>query len=470
MQNLSMEQAADAWRWNLDTYAKRVSGGKWLPYRWHVYLAQRLIEAVLAGNARIIVTAPPRHGKSELTSRWLSTWFLDMFPDKRVILSSYAAALATDWSEKVRDTFDGRNAEVWTRLDQNHALKGDWRTTAGGGMRAVGVGGGITGFGADLLAIDDPIKDWYEAQSPAALRRVVDWFNGTLYHRLEPGGSIILIQTRWSEADLAGYLIDEHEDDWVEIRMPALAGEDDLLGRREGEALCPERYDEAQLAKIRRAVGAQVFAGLFQQLPAPAEGNIIKREWIKYYGGPTGIELPEELRQFQSWDLNFGEETARGSFVVGQVWGEGGGAWLLDQVRGRWDFVETKDQLKKLSKRWPQAREKLVENKAAGAPLISDLRGSVMGLLPKNPKGSKTARLMSVAPFFESGDVWFPHPSIAPWVPELVEEIVTIPNAENDDQGDTLSQALASCARGMDYDITFGGDSLVRESPWTSGW
>lgn len=441
-------RARDAWRWNLDTYAARVSDGRWKAYLWHVHLADKLMEAVLAGRGRIIVTAPPQHGKSTLVSEWLPTWFLDLFPTRRVILSSYASPLATSKSEAVRDRFDGTNPHTWARLNPKHASKAEWLLGEGGGMKAVGVGSGITGFGGDLILIDDPTKDWAEAQSAAAKQRVIDWFNGTLYHRkTSEETTFILIQTRWNEGDLAGYLLNEHADDWTEIRMPAIAEKDDELGREIGEPLCPERFGKEDLLATKRAVGSRIWAGLFQQRPAPADGNIIKRDWIQFYGGPTGVEVPESQRQFQSWDINGGDETAKGSHNVGQVWGEGGGAWLLDQVRGRWPYTETKKKLLRLSIRWPRARKKYVEAKAAGIPLISELRGKAnrLKLVPIKPKGSKVARLEAVAHWFEEGDVWFPHPQDAPWVPELVEEIVTFPNAEGDDQADTLSQALSQC-------------------------
>ncbi len=468
---ISIDQVEDAWRYNLDTYAERVSDGDWLPYRWHVYLAQKLAEAVLAGRKRIIITAPPQHGKSTLAAEWLPAWYLDTFPTKRVILASYASPLAVSKSEKVRDLFDGTNPHTWARLNPNHSTKAEWLLKEGGGMKAVGVGSGITGFGGDLIIIDDPIKDWFEAQSTAALQKVIDWFNGTLYHRkTSRDTTFVLIQTRWNKRDLAGYLLTEHADDWVEIRLPALAEEEDAkrgigpdpLGRAPGEALCSERFDEEDLQATKKAVGARIWAGLFQQRPAPVEGNIIKRDWIKYYGGPTGIELPEEGEQGQSWDLNAGEETAKGSHNVGQVWQA---MWLIDQVRERWGYTETKAQLKKLSEKYPKARKKYVEKKAAGTPLINELKASVPGIIPVTPRGSKTARLESVAPYFEAGDVYFPHPAIAPWVPNLVEEVVTHPNADADDQVDTLSQWLNQCRTHTIRPMKLNLDVGVRSNP-----
>ncbi len=435
----SIEQIEDSWRYNLDTFAGRVSGGRWLPYKWHVYLAQKLVEAVLRGNGRIIITAPPRHGKSELTSRWLPTWFLDTFPDKRIILASYASTLATDWSEKVRDTFDGTNEHVWAKLNPAHSKRDDWQLAESGGMRSVGVIGGITGFGGDLVLIDDPHKDWAEVQSPTNRAKVVAWFNNTLYHRLEPDATIILIQTRWHEGDLAGYLLDDHEDDWVEIRLPALAEEDDPLGRAEGEALCPERYTVDRLKKIEKAMGPHVFAGLFQQRPAPIEGGMVKLAWLRYYD-----QKPKSFDEMlQSWDLSF-DGGPKSSYVVGQVWGRvGADCYLLDQVRKQMDFPETLVAFRKLSAKWPRARRKIVEKKANGAALISSLRRKISGIVPENPEGSKELRLASVTPIFESGNVHIPNPAHVPWVKEYVYEITTFPGVKADDQVDTTSQALA---------------------------
>lgn len=459
---MDLDLAEDAWRCNLGTFAERVSRGQWKPHRWAAHLAERVQSAVLEGDRRVVVTAPPRHGKSVTLSQWLPAWYLDMYPDRKLLLASYAAKLATSWSERVRDTFL-LSSETWTRVNPGHSRSDDWQTTDGGGMQSVGVDSGVTGFGGDVIVIDDPHKDWAEVQSAANRQHVIDWFNGTLYHRLEPGGSIILIQTRWHKNDLAGYLLEEHGDDWEEIRFPALAEDDDAIGREVGEALCPERYSAKRLELIRdQGVGAQVFAGLFQQRPSPREGNIIKRDWIQYY-----TEVPDGVRQFQSWDLNFGDATTAGSYNVGQVWGvRGSQLYLLDQVRDRWEYTTTKRKLVGLSVRWPNSTEKLVEKKAAGAPLISDLRNTVSGLVPITPTGSKQTRLEAVAPLFEANNVFFPHPTIAPWVLELVEELVSFPSSEHDDQVDALSQALNRCRHGGSSGLRLNLDVGVGTPAW----
>lgn len=442
MEDLDLSRVENAWRWNIDTFAARLSYHKYVNYDWTSFLCDKLAEAATTPNSRIIITAPPRHGKSYMASLWFPAWYLDSFPENRIIITSYTQALAAEQSEKIRNVF--ADDKSLSALDEKRSTRTDWRLIEGGSCRAVGVGGSITGFGGHLILIDDPHKDWAEVQSPTIRKKTIDWYKGTLYTRLEPGGSIVLIQTRWHQRDLAGYLLDEDPEDWKEYRFPAIAEQGDILGRQRGDALCPDRYNIGQLEKIREAIGSQVFAGLYQQRPSPAEGGSIKREWIRFYGGPTGHSLPPDLHQYHSWDLNFGDTTSSGSYNVGQVWGvRKDGAWILDQVRGRWEYTETKKQFFVMSEKWPKARTKLIEKKAAGAPLISDLRGATFGIIPITPEGSKQARLDAVAGMFESGNVWLPHPSIAPWVPELVEELVAFPNAEADDQVDALTQALS---------------------------
>jgi predicted phage terminase large subunit-like protein len=468
---LTQQLIDNAWRFNLWTYAEVASSGRWIAYRWLQYLAKQLQDAILEGGARIVVTAPPRHGKSNLLSYWLPVWFLDLFPRKRVILTSYAESLATSWGRKTRDELDGRNPHTWTRVNPAHSSASDWETTEGGGMRCAGVGGGITGHGADLGLVDDSNKDWETAQSPTIRKATINWFDSTFMTRLEPGASVVVLQTRWNEGDLAGYLISKG---WKEIRLPALAEEGDPLGRSEGEALCPERFDEAALARIKNSrdgIGSMMFAGLYQQRPGPAEGNIVMRDWFKYYGGPTGIDLPEISKIIQSWDLNLGKmpkDLKKASRVVGQCWGEhGANLYLLDQERDVWPYTVAKKKVKAFREAWPSCERVLVEDAAAGAPLIVELKDDVRGLIAVTPKGSKQARLESVAGMIEAGNVWLPHSSIAPWVPDLVEEVVSFPNAEHDDQVDTLSQALSrykSKARpSMSLDLKVG----AQPNPWS---
>ncbi|NIY14238.1 MAG: phage terminase large subunit [Nitrospinaceae bacterium] len=423
----------------------------------------RIVQAaVIKGGARLLVNAPPRHGKTRGISHWFPTWFLDWFPELSVILTSYNDQYAAGIGGGVRDEF--KKPETWTRVRHDKHLASDWKTLQGGGMRSSGIGGSLTGFGANLIIVDDPHKNWEEAMSSAKRQRVIDWFNSTLYTRAEPGASIIVVQTRWHENDLTGYLINEHPDDWTLIRLPAISEGEDFLGRPKGAALCPERFTVEDLERIK-AGGSFLFAGLYQQRPAPMEGGIIKRDWFQYWK-----ELPNFDQLIQSWDMSF-DKKAGSSYVAGQVWGRAAGAfYLVDQIRERLNFVETIRAIERLTSRWPAALEKVIEEKANGPAVIAALRDKVPGIIPWPPKGepmgSKEARLVAVSGLFEAGNIWIPNPDRAPWVVDYVEELITFPNSAKNDQVDATSQALGKMSRASyDFNISIPTTG-TRANPW----
>lgn len=247
-------------------YAQEMSLGAWKPWRWLSYLGMLVAETVRTPNGRLIVNAPPRFGKSELLCHWTPTWLLDVWPEKRVILSMYQEGVASEWGRLVRNELN-LNPMCRTKLDEDTQAKGLWKTQAEGGMVAVGVGGALTARGGDVILIDDPIKNWDEAYSLHHRRHLVDWFNSTLYTRREPGASIIVLMARWHEDDLCGYLIEEHADPWKVVRLPALAEADDPLGRNEGESLCPERFTRDDLLVTKEAVTQGPWDALYQQNP-----------------------------------------------------------------------------------------------------------------------------------------------------------------------------------------------------------
>jgi predicted phage terminase large subunit-like protein len=451
----------EPWRLLPSRYAEHMSDGKWIRYAWIAFVMERVRERVLAGNARIVINAPPRHGKSHGLSFWFPAWYLSLFPDRRVILASYGDHFAARWGRMVRDHLrDHEESEVEISKEQHAAA--DWMTTEGGGMRSVGVGGAITGQGGNLILLDDPHKDWEEALSPTYRRRFWDWFLATLYTRLEPGGSLVVIQTRWHEDDATGKIFDEHTDEWEHICIPAIAEENDALGREEGESLCPERFPAAKLAQIKEAVTSYMFAGLYQQRPAPLEGGTLKRDWFGRY-----TDLPTSFDQMlQSWDLTF--KSTGSSYVVGQVWGrKDADFYLAHQVRDRLDFPGTLRAIERVSKQWPDVTTKLVEEAANGHAVIATLRDKVPGIVGVKPAGSKEARLVAVSGLVESGNVWIPEQSVASWADDFIEEAVVFPNGANDDQVDAMTMALSRLRTqgpGFKMDIPDGGQ---RPSPWS---
>lgn len=254
-------------------------------------LNRKLVDVAEGRTRRLIVTMAPRHGKSECISKYFPAWYIGRFPERRVILTSYEADFAANWGRKVRDLLDEFGPEyfgVRVRRDSSAANRWDLEGHAGG-MVTAGVGGPITGRGADIFICDDPIKNAEEAASEAIRERNKDWWRSTAYTRLEPGGSAVIVCTRWHHDDLAGWLIaggagdgDGAASAWEVLNLPALAEDDDPLGREPGEALWPERYDRAALDEIRRSanVGEYFFAAMYQGRPVPKSGGMFKTSWF----------------------------------------------------------------------------------------------------------------------------------------------------------------------------------------------
>ncbi|WP_399559316.1 terminase large subunit domain-containing protein [Streptomyces chartreusis] len=255
----------------------------------HLDLIDRVFRDIARGHSRkVLITMPPRHGKSRRAARWAPLWFLSRHPDRRVMIASYSADLADDHGRWIRDAIVsyGPHIGLYLHAGSKAANRFDLADKDGnrleGGLVTAGVGGGLTGKGAHLAIVDDPIKDAADAESPTMRRRLWDWWTSVLNTRVEPGGSIIVIQTRWHEQDLAGKILEgEDADDWIRLDLPAICDtEDDPLGRKPGEALWPLRYGRQALEKIRRAVGERVWWSLYMQKPRPLEGGVWKWPWI----------------------------------------------------------------------------------------------------------------------------------------------------------------------------------------------
>jgi predicted phage terminase large subunit-like protein len=463
---LKKEVRPDAWRLMFWKYAEEMSKQRkpWLPYAWSLDMAKRIQRTVLKPNGRLILNAPPRHGKSFTTSHWLPTWYLDMWPKRRIGFTSYGGDFASDWGKSVRDEFLMNN-NTWTKLRTDSKARGSWLTTEDGGMKCAGVGGPLTGRGFDLVIIDDPHKNWEEAMSPQARERVIEWFNATLYTRLEPGAVIIVIQTRWHESDLTGYLINEHRDDWEVIRYPALAEDDsDILGRKEGEALCPERFTAERLEDMKATMGSYIFAGLYQQRPAPLQGGMVSKDWFKFHEPAITANNIKFDEVIQTWDLQF--KATGTSYVVGQVWGrKGADAYLLDQKRAKMGFNEQMRAIAVMSARWPDAHTKYIEDAADAQAVKSTLQNEIPGIVLLPAKGSKEANLAAVVGMIESGNVYLPLG--VDWLESYLIELSTFPNAVNDDQVDATSMALKKLQKNNASNILFNiPQTGTRESPW----
>lgn len=421
--------------------------------------------AVLAKQSpRLMIFAPPRSGKTEIVSRRFPAWTLGRHPDLAIIASSYSSDLASRnnrdvqrvmdepeyqatfpatklWGDNVRSVARGtwlRNSDIFEVVDHR------------GVYRSTGVMGGITGMGGDILLIDDPIKDALEASSKVYRDRLWEWFTSTLYTRRAPGAGILLIQTRWHEDDLAGRLLAEMAkglgDKWGVISYPAIA-ETDEQHRKTGEALHPERFPVADLEATRAAVGGRVWASLYQQRPAAAEGAIFKREhWrsFRWPVDPISTPLPDLLRLLgvrrvvQSWDTAF-KAKDESDYSACVTFGEVEDGWLvLHAVKRRMEYPELKRAAIDLHARW-QPHVVLVEDKASGQSLAQELRRETrIPVVPVKVDTDKIARAHAVTPLHESGR--FKLPEGDPWVAEFIDSLATFPNGMHDDDVDAFTQ------------------------------
>ncbi len=401
----------------------------------HHKLIARALERVERGEcARLMIAMPPRHGKSRLASELFPAWYMGRNPDKNVIACTYSQEFADDIGRKVRNQLAGeihRKAFPKCGLREDSTSVRRFHTEAGGAYFAVGAGGPITGRGAHVLLIDDPIKGQEDADSETQRRKLKEWYASVAYTRLMPGGAVVVIQTRWHEDDLAGWLLRDHaHEGWEVLSLPAISDDD--------QALWPDAYPLERLQAIKRAVGSRVWESLYQQRPSPADGGMIKRGWWQSYRlAPTDFD-----EVIQSWDAAF--KGGPGSdYVVGQVWGrKGADCYLLDQIRDRMDFPATVQAIRTLSAKWPDAGAILVEDKANGPAIVATLKREIPGVIAVEPQGSKAARLSAVSPRIEAGNVFVPDPTIAPWVHDFLEEAAAFPTGAHDDQIDAMSQAL----------------------------
>jgi len=306
----------DAWRLTPATLASRISNGEWEAARHLLYLSAQIAYHLARGNARLIISMPPRHGKSELTSCWTPVWCLDQWPEKEILTISYGADLAEEFGQKVRDIILEDSSEegahmLNVKIRKDSARVNRFKTTAGGGMRSVGLGGAVYGRGADILLLDDYYKNIEEAMSEAHRESVLKWFSTVGMSRLHKGGSAIIIATRWGVEDLSAAMLRLTGKRWTEISLPAFAlGTEefpapspdyvDPLGRAPGEPLWPEHFDEERLRELLETMGSFLFSGIYQQRPRKVSSKHFQRQWIKIV---DELPPPHRRRQLRSWDL-----------------------------------------------------------------------------------------------------------------------------------------------------------------------
>lgn len=442
-----------------------------------------ITQALTTPDARLIISMPPQEGKSTLATKWAPVWLLKERPDTRIIIASYAANVARRMGRLIRGEIGTHHTDLGITIADDVAAQHEFQIADHvGGVYAVGIGGGLTSRPADVLIIDDPLKDRAEADSEIFRERAWDWWTDVASARLAPGAPVILILTRWHHDDLAGRLkTAEDAHLWQVLNIPAQAdhsperGETDVLGRQPGDYMISARgRTTAQWERRKTQAGPRTWAALYQGHPSPLAGDLFPEQWARY-SQPMWTERSNGSRWIpgtgwelvQSWDLAF-KDTKSSDYVVGQVWLRiGADAYLLDQTRARLSFTATLDAIRSMTARWPQAAAKFVEDKANGPAVINALARQIPGLIPIEPEGSKYARAAAISPFVHSMNVHLPDAELLPNVEELLEESRAFPNGAHDDTIDAMSQALNRLLLWplLLDDDTFTSDDLVELDP-----
>jgi predicted phage terminase large subunit-like protein len=396
---------------------------------------------------------PPRHGKSEYISRFLPAWYIGLNPTERVILASYEAEFAAGWGRKSRDILAAYGHLFGTSVREDVYARDSWETIEGGGMVTAGVGGAITGRGANLIIVDDPHKNAEDALSETMRNKVWDWWQSTLYTRREPGCVCIVIQTRWHQDDLIGKLLAEDASTgWAVIRVPALAEADDPLGRAEGAALWPERYPADELAKTKERIGSYWWSALYQQSPIPLGESMFRQSWESWYtldhgiyslhrhGDPTPIFWPaSRCLHFGMMDLAVStKQTADYTVLESYAMTPEGDLLLLDVQRKR---LQAPEQPAMIRNAVSQHGLKWVGIEATAYQLSLVQYASSQGLPVKAIKADrdKVARAMTASAWQEQGKLYFPKHAV--WLPDFRSELYSFPSGAHDDQVDPLAYA-----------------------------
>jgi predicted phage terminase large subunit-like protein len=436
--------------------------------RHHAKMANAFERVARGEIKRLIINMPPRHTKSEFASYLLPAWFLGNFPHKKVIQTSHTAELAVGFGRKVRNLVD---QEVYSRIFPGVALQTDskaagrWNTNKGGDYFAIGVGGAVTGKGADLLIIDDPHSEQEAALAevnPEIYDKTYEWYTSGPRQRLQPGGAIVIVMTRWSKRDLTGQVLKAEAqrggEEWEVIDFPAILPS--------GNPLWPEFWSLNELAALQKELPNSKWQAQYMQQPTSETSAIVKREWWQTW---EHDDPPHCDFILQAWDTAF-EKSNRADYSACTTWGvfyqeDDAGIMqaniiLLNAFRDRMEFPELKRRTLEQMKDW-NPDSVIIEKRASGAPLIYELRSMGVPVQEFTPsKGNdKISRLNAVSDLFASGRVWAPNTQ---WAEEVIDEVASFPAGEHDDYVDSVSLALMRFRKGGYIRSALDEDDEVR--------
>lgn len=433
-----------------------------MPFDHLVLLSEKYVQVAAGLIPRLIVTMPPQHGKSELISRYGPAWFLGRYPNRKMMLASYGGQYAATWGRKARDVCTEWGPPVFgVHVSDRTSASDHWELDGHEGvMVTAGVGGGLTGKGAHLLVIDDPVKDAEEAASETIQLKQWEWWISTARTRLQRGAGVILVMTRWNENDLAGQMLasaaNENGEHWEVLNLPAFAEEDDPLGRQEGVVLCPELHDHDELEQTRKASGGYWWASMYQQRPMPAEGGLFKRTDFRYFHEDPERDLywmrgelgageedravgRDHVYRFVTIDPAFSEKDTA-DYTAMLLWGVT--PWmdllLLDVERVRFDVENLAAAIRRhYDLHLPN--DVRVERKAYAAKVIDQLVAQGLPIIPLDADTDKVTRALGGVPRYEAHAVY--HRAGADWLDAYERELLLFPSGKNDDQVDAFAYA-----------------------------
>lgn len=463
-----------------------VEPGQEYIHNWHIDAISEHLEAAAKREINnLLITIPPRHGKSKLCSVFFPAWVWTTNPSEKFLCISYSAGLATDFSRECKDLIKSKwYQDKWGSVfDLTRDQIMHFENNSRGYRKCTSIGGTITGLGAAIIIIDDP-HNIEEAPSKIIREGVINWWSGSLITRVNPSTTRnevkIVIMQRCHEMDLAGHILHSASEHFDHLCLPAeydakrimTVSSIDWKDPREvdGELLWPKVFNREKLNYYRKEQGSYAYGAQFLQSPAPPIGGIVHRDWWRFYdstrpgsGGNMCITADSKERFvdeiIQSWDMTF-KATNDTDYVVGQVWGRSGAdKFLLDQIRKRLNLPDTKKALRDMTNKWPETSAILVEEAANGAGVIQELQREISGLIPINPQGDKVGRLQAISAQVESGNVFLPRKAY--WVDDYIEEFAAATPAGGGrfwDQIDATSQALLRLGK-IRRKLTWGRDS-----------
>jgi predicted phage terminase large subunit-like protein len=414
----------------------------------HEIMADKFDRIISGELKRLIINMPPRHTKSEFASVFLPSCYMGHYPTAKLMEATHTSKLAIGFGRRVRDLIkERRYREIFpdTEMSADSTAGGLWHTSAGGSYLACSVGSNIAGFGADLFVVDDPHSEKH-AFSPQTLDSHYEWYQSGPIQRMQPGGAIVIVMTRWGKRDLTARVIDrmqeEHADTWEIVKLPAILPS--------GRLLWQGWFSEKEIQSKKASMSVAMWSAQYMQDPTSEEGALIKREWWKRWEYP---DIPRLEYTLQSYDTAF-LATERADYSAITTWGvfrpdedsDNVAIILMDAKKGRWEFPELKRMASEEYNYWKPDMV-IVENKASGAPLTQEMRAVGVPVLNFNPARGrdKVARVNAVSPLFEAGMVWAPERQFAE---EVIEECAEFPYGEFDDYVDSMTQAMLRFRQG----------------------